>query len=176
MASFQEKIMASVLARIRSRRQPKHSGAGLSLEPTAGLPQPRCEKPHLPTSTRWQNSKNAPAWQRIPSKTGTAYGGAIRLWPQGETSHPMGWVLEANGGVVGYMGSIPLQCRYGDRTLNAVSSHAFIVDPPYRACCQSGGGILSTEIRRPFPFHVVDRGVRQNCSCLSLFDSASAGL
>ena len=46
---------------------------------------------------------------------------------------PMGWVLEADGAVVGYIGNISLQCRYGDRTLSAVVAHAFVVDTAYRA-------------------------------------------
>jgi hypothetical protein len=66
-----------------------------------------------------------------------------RLWRRnpalvaGEASRPMGWVLEANGRVVGYMGSIPLQCHYGSRILRAVSAHGFVADPPYRALAVS---------------------------------------
>jgi hypothetical protein len=46
---------------------------------------------------------------------------------------PIGWVLEAEGRVVGYLGNISLLCRYGDRTLTAVVSHGLAVDRPYRA-------------------------------------------
>ena len=46
---------------------------------------------------------------------------------------PIGWVLEADGRVVGYHGNIPLIYRYGDRTLAAVTSHGFVVEPSYRA-------------------------------------------
>jgi hypothetical protein len=62
-----------------------------------------------------------------------------RLWRhnpalvQQNCDRPIGWVLEADGVVVGYLGNISLLCRYGDRTLTAVTSHALVVDPPYRA-------------------------------------------
>ena len=137
MASFQQKITASVLARIRSRRQPKHSGRGPSLEPTGGLASAKIREVtfadfHEVAKLKERNGMAADSienwdrlWRRNPAL-------AAR-----EASHPMGWVLEANGGVVGYMGSIPLQCRYGDRTLNAVSSHGFTVDLPYRALAVS---------------------------------------
>ena len=46
---------------------------------------------------------------------------------------PIGWVLEADGRVVGYLGNISLLSRYGDRTLTAVVSHGLAVDRPYRA-------------------------------------------
>ena len=46
---------------------------------------------------------------------------------------PMGWVLEAEGKAVGYLGNISLLYRYGDRTLTAVAGRGFAVDPAYRA-------------------------------------------
>ena len=45
---------------------------------------------------------------------------------------PIGWVLEADGQIVGYIGNISLLCRYGDRTLNAVTAHGLVVEPSYR--------------------------------------------
>ncbi len=46
---------------------------------------------------------------------------------------PMGWVLEAEGKAVGYLGNISLLYRYGDRTLTAVAGRGFAVEPAYRA-------------------------------------------
>jgi len=65
-----------------------------------------------------------------------------RLWRsnpalQGVTDRPIGWVLEADQKVVGYLGNISLRCRYGNRILSAVTSHGFAVDPPYRAVALS---------------------------------------
>jgi hypothetical protein len=66
-----------------------------------------------------------------------------RLWKEnpalmrGEIERPMGWVLEADGLIVGYLGNISLQCRYSDRTLTAVTAHGFVVEGPYRALALS---------------------------------------
>jgi hypothetical protein len=66
-----------------------------------------------------------------------------RLWLRnpalalGEAERPIGWVLEAGGSIVGYLGSIPLLYRYGDRTLTAVTSHGLVVEPSYRAVAVS---------------------------------------
>jgi hypothetical protein len=62
-----------------------------------------------------------------------------RLWHQNpamggmKSGLPIGWVLEAQGRVVGYLGNISLPYRYGDRTLIAVAASGFVVEPAYRA-------------------------------------------
>jgi hypothetical protein len=61
-----------------------------------------------------------------------------RLWlhnpalAKSATARPIGWILEADGIVVGYMGNISLSYRYGERRLTAVAAHGLVVDPPYR--------------------------------------------
>jgi hypothetical protein len=49
------------------------------------------------------------------------------------TPLPMGWVLEADGRVVGYLGSIPLLYHYGPQRLLAATASGFVVEPGYRA-------------------------------------------
>lgn len=44
----------------------------------------------------------------------------------------MGWVLEVEDRIVGYIGSIPLLCRYGDETLLAAAATGFAVDPAHQ--------------------------------------------
>lgn len=62
-----------------------------------------------------------------------------RLWQrnpalmQSDPERPIGWVLEADGAVVGYLGNISLAYRYGDKTLSAATAHGLVVDPAYRA-------------------------------------------
>ncbi|MGH9528492.1 MAG: GNAT family N-acetyltransferase [Terriglobales bacterium] len=62
-----------------------------------------------------------------------------RLWrlnpalKQAPPERPIGWVLEAEGRVVGYLGNISLIYRYGGDLLSVVTGHAFVVDPEYRA-------------------------------------------
>ena len=46
---------------------------------------------------------------------------------------PIGWVQEAEGEIVGYMGSIPLLYRYGDQSLIAVATTCYVAEPVYRA-------------------------------------------
>jgi len=61
-----------------------------------------------------------------------------RLWRrnpalrQMSCERPIGWVLEAEGRPVGYLGNISLLYRYADRTLNAVTGCGFAVEPAYR--------------------------------------------
>jgi len=45
----------------------------------------------------------------------------------------MGWVLEVESRVVGYLGSIPLPYHYGSRPLLAATASGFAVEPRYRA-------------------------------------------
>lgn len=62
-----------------------------------------------------------------------------RLWRrnpalvESKFERPIGWVLEAQGTVVGYLGNISLKCWYGDRVLSAVTAHGFVMDKAYRA-------------------------------------------
>lgn len=44
----------------------------------------------------------------------------------------MGWVLEAEGKIVGYSGSIPLLYHYGTQPLIAATGHGLVVEPAYR--------------------------------------------
>jgi hypothetical protein len=48
------------------------------------------------------------------------------------SKRPIGWVLEADGKIVGYLGNISQIYRYGDRTLKAVTASGFVVEPAYR--------------------------------------------
>jgi hypothetical protein len=137
MASFPEKITTSILARIRARREPNYPGGSRPLAPTAVV---------APAKLREVTFADFQEVAKLKERTGLAADSVEnwdRLWRRNpallasNTPHPMGWVLEANGGVVGYMGTIPLQCRYGNRTLNAVTSHGFAVDVPYRAVAVS---------------------------------------
>lgn len=62
-----------------------------------------------------------------------------RLWrhnpalAQCERERPIGWVLEADAEIVGYLGNISLLYYFGDRTLTAVAGHGLVVEPAYRA-------------------------------------------
>jgi hypothetical protein len=53
------------------------------------------------------------------------------ILPDDQTPN-MGWVLEADEGIVGYVGSIPMAYRFGERTYIAAAASAFVVDHAYR--------------------------------------------
>ena len=62
-----------------------------------------------------------------------------RLWrdndaiPLAKNPLPKGWVMEVQGRVVGYLGSIPLRYHYGSTPLLAATASGFAVEPAYRA-------------------------------------------
>jgi hypothetical protein len=62
-----------------------------------------------------------------------------RLWRSNPAIHDgnaparIGWVLEASGEVVGFLGGIPLLYDYEEKTLIASATCRFAVDPAYRA-------------------------------------------
>jgi hypothetical protein len=73
-----------------------------------------------------------------------------RLWnsnPAVEKSghQPIGWVLEAEGDIVGYIGSIPLRCFYGKTRLKVSATHGLVVQPEYRAYT---GVLVSAYVRQ----------------------------
>jgi hypothetical protein len=68
---------------------------------------------------------------------------ALREW---ETPPAMGWVLEEGSNIVGYMGSIPLSYRYGNKTLRAVTTRALVVEQKHRALAV---GIVTAFFRQP---------------------------
>ena len=54
------------------------------------------------------------------------------VWPMEADKQRIGWALEAQGNIVGFLGSVPLLYQYGDRTLAAASAAWFAVHLRYR--------------------------------------------
>jgi hypothetical protein len=46
---------------------------------------------------------------------------------------PLGWALESNGKLVGFLGNIPMFCSFAGRRLLATTASAWVVDEPYRS-------------------------------------------
>jgi hypothetical protein len=46
---------------------------------------------------------------------------------------PIGWVLEHQDQIVGYLGNIPLSYEYGQKQIIAAASHGLVVDSAYRS-------------------------------------------
>lgn len=46
---------------------------------------------------------------------------------------PLGWALENNGKIVGFLGNIPTFCSFGGRRLLVTTASAWVVEEPYRS-------------------------------------------
>jgi hypothetical protein len=133
MGSVQEKISAAILARIRKRR-PSPSRVDNNRGGST-LPLP-------PAKLRVATFSDFDAVAKLKQRSGIVADSPEnweRLWRANPAlvataaNRPIGWVLEAEGEIVGYLGNISLQCRYGDKALSAVATHGFCADPAYRA-------------------------------------------
>jgi hypothetical protein len=134
LASVERKLINAILDRIRSRR-----------EEASTLPVD--QHPHPPVAVSPAKLREAlfsdfepvrelkRRWGLIPD----SFENWERLWLRNpalqETpfAPPIGWVLEAEGRPVGYLGNVPSLYRYGSRTLTAVTGHGFVVEPAHRA-------------------------------------------
>lgn len=54
------------------------------------------------------------------------------VWRDAQTKPSIGWVLESEGRIVGYIGSISLKHFYREETLEVATTTGFAVDPAYR--------------------------------------------
>lgn len=134
MGRIQEKVTASILAMIRARRTSVAAlQDGVSHHSSGDL---------SPATIREASFSDFGAVSTLKQRWGLApdsFENWERLWRHNpalthqNSDRPIGWVLEAQGAVVGYIGNISLQYRYGARMLNAVASHGLVIEPSYRA-------------------------------------------
>ncbi|SPF40185.1 conserved hypothetical protein [Candidatus Sulfotelmatobacter kueseliae] len=134
MASIEKRIISALLAKMRKRRGARMAPHGkLSVDSTAVVPPARLREALFSDfaavaelKRRWGlGADSLENWERLWCRNPALVGSGVK--------RPIGWVLEANGAIVAYLGNISLQCRYGDRTLTAVTATAFVAEPPYRA-------------------------------------------
>jgi len=133
MSSLQEKFAGAILSVIRKQRTERSS---------VGMDDPQPTRAIVPAKVREARFSDFEAVSEIKQRWGVdadSLENWERLWHRNpallrrNVERPIGWVLEADGAIVGYMGNISLQCRYGEKTLTAVSSHGLVVDTAYRA-------------------------------------------
>lgn len=138
MDSLQEKISGAILNMIRARRNSSSAGESHS--------DARSSRSLAPAKVREARFSDFPAIAELKQRWGIAADSLEnweRLWRRnpalalGTEEHPIGWILEAGGSIVGYLGNISLLYRYGDTTLTAVSSHGLVIEPSYRAAALS---------------------------------------
>ena len=132
MGSIEKKVIDAILTLIRARR-----------ESEADLPAPSAAATG-PVTLREARLSDFRAVADLKGRWGLTLDSLEnweRLWCEnpalGPLAHPIGWVLEADGRLVGYLGNISQLYRYGDKTLNSVSSHGLVVEPAFRGAAMS---------------------------------------
>lgn len=132
MSTLEQKAVRAILDRIRARRK-----LDSPLE-SPFVRRPRATVPAQLREADWSDFENITELKRRGGIVVDPIENWERLWwrnpaLQQVKSPAIGWVLEAQGKIVGYLGNIPLLYRYGSRTLAAVTGTGFVVDPEYRA-------------------------------------------
>jgi hypothetical protein len=137
MASVEERIASAILTRIRAlRKQPRPAPTtqtGTSSSPAVQVGQTKLREALMSDFESVRELKRR--WGLIPD----SFENWERLWRDNpalkDCPHalPIGWVLEAEGRVVGYLGNIASTYYHGDRKLTAVTGHGLVVDPLHRA-------------------------------------------
>ena len=159
MISLEKKIADVVLTRIRKRREridEARKNPGTQDATTVAKARIR-EASFSDFEAVWALKKR---WGLIPDSLENWK----RLWQRNPALMvcaaplPIGWVLEAERKVVGYLGNIASTYRYGDKTLIAVTGHGLVVEPAHRS--------LSAALNGAF--------YRQKCVDLYLSTTASA--
>lgn len=134
MASLEQKVVSFLLGMVRARREQ-------SLAPTEML-QAHAEGALPPAKVREARFSDFAAVANLKHRWDMAADSLEnweRIWHHNpalqhmRTTPPIGWVLEAEGAVVGYLGNISLLYHYGDRILTAVVGTNLVVEPAYRA-------------------------------------------
>lgn len=131
---IEKAAIAAILRLIRRRRQVP-SGPERDRGPDAGA-NPR---PATLRQARFSDFAAVAELKRRCGLSADSLDNWERLWRHNPAIaktpfvRPIGWVLDVQGKIVGYLGNISLLYRYGDRTLTAVTGSGFVVEPAYRA-------------------------------------------
>lgn len=133
MTSMENKVVSAILAIVRARREASVRPKVNAQADSGKLPQARIREAcfsDLRSVTELKHrcglfEDSIQTWEHLWKRNPAV--GDMRSQP------PIGWVLEAQDNIVGYLGNVPLLCRYGDRTLTAVVGHGMAVDVSYRA-------------------------------------------
>jgi hypothetical protein len=132
MSSLEKRIATAILNTIRARRKVVDTDGDLGVRKPGELPKAKVREALFSDFSavavlkeRWGLAADSVEnwerlWRRNPALAGR------------ERDCPIGWVLEAGGAVVGYLGNISLLYNYGEQVLMAVASHGLVVEPEYR--------------------------------------------
>jgi hypothetical protein len=133
LASVEGKVITAILDRIRSRRQ-KPSALPNDAQTHSAVAVGPAKLREAVFSDFEAVHALKQRWGLIPD----SFGNWTRLWRDNPALQhcpqplPIGWVLEADGRVVGYLGNIASVYHFGGRRLLAVTGHALVVEPAHR--------------------------------------------
>jgi hypothetical protein len=143
LASIERRIIDAILTRIRVKQvAPSNELAGRQAVDSKAIPPAEIREAKFSDFEAVTELKRK--WGLVPDPIKNWE----RLWIHnpalagGGPERPIGWVLEADGRVVGYHGNILLLYRYSGRALTVAAGHGFVVEPLYRA--------LSVSLSRAF--------------------------
>ena len=133
MPSVEGKLVGAILDRIRSRRRETSAlrGGPHAHSPVAVAPA-RLREALFSDFEAVHALKRR--WGLIPD----SFQNWERLWRDNPALQhcphplPIGWVLEADGKVVGYLGNIASLYHFGGKKLLAVTGHGLVVEPAHR--------------------------------------------
>ena len=131
MSAIEKRISNAILAKIRSRREsPSTEGnapGGSSIVPAKVREAKFTDYAAITDLKRRWGLTPDPLenWEHL-----WRHNPALK---QMQTNRAIGWVVEAEGRIVGYLASISSLYRFGDRTLTAVVGSGFVAEPAYRA-------------------------------------------
>jgi hypothetical protein len=134
MTSVDNSVVDLIHKMIRARRS--------ALSPTVVNPSPNSSRSLPPAKLRQAQFSDCDAVMDLKRRGGLtpeSHENWQRFWRSNpalsgsSTERPIGWVLEAEGGLVGYIGNISSKYYFAERTLAAVISSGLVVDPEYRS-------------------------------------------
>ena len=133
LPSVEGKLVAAILDRIRSRRR---ETSALRDAPNANSPV--AIAPARLREALFSDFEAVHALKRRWGLIPDSFQNWERLWCDNPALQhfaeplPIGWVLEADGKVVGYLGNIASLYHFGGKKLLAVTGHGLVVEPAHR--------------------------------------------
>jgi hypothetical protein len=133
LASIEKRLATAILNRIRSRR--------METPELGGDLQPGARVSSAPAKIREAQFSDFEAVQDLKRRWGLipdSFKNWERLWRDNPAlsysrhTLPIGWVLEADGKVVGYLGNIASLYHFDGKKLLAVTGHGLVVEPAHR--------------------------------------------
>ncbi|MHB8754112.1 MAG: hypothetical protein ACYC92_04030 [Candidatus Acidiferrales bacterium] len=134
MISAEDKVISVILGRTRSHRESQSAAdREVNAFPSVAMSSGKLRE------AQFSDFDAVTALKKRWGIVADSFENWERLWrdnpalQDAQCQRPMGWVLEAEGEIVGYLGNVSLSYSYRDRLLTAVTGSGLVVEPAYRA-------------------------------------------